>query len=358
MEFQLKTVNIAFTHKCNQKCIHCYVGHKTKEFLIDSSLEKWCSWILQAKELGACLVSFGGGESFVRKDFPEFLEFINGIGLKAGVITNGMFSNIDAYVNVNTIDTLSVSLDFPTQTEHDKFRGVNGAFVNAIETIKNAKNVGINVEVLSTFTRLNCKPEILLGLKDLISGNGIKKWKLNRYKHLGNGIENNLDLTPEQLFFYHEFIISNRKPADPVEPILAGLWGIGTKRINCPCGKSTIRIGFNGDVYSCVYIKKAIGNLNEKSLEYYWKESLELAEFREQLDYLPLDCIKCDSRNICHGGCAANSFLEYKETRRKDPYCYKNFIKVPSNYKINVDLITDSYLDSMQGIVGSNYVSF
>ena len=89
--YNLKTLNIAYTHKCNLRCYHCYVDGE-KRSKPDATIELWKNWLYQAYGMGVEYVSFGGGESFVRQDFITFLEYISGLGMSVGVITNGTYA--------------------------------------------------------------------------------------------------------------------------------------------------------------------------------------------------------------------------------------------------------------------------
>ena len=353
----LRTLNVAFTHKCNLRCYHCYVD-ETKKNKPDAALELWKNWFEQAKKMGVEYISFGGGESFVRQDFIELLEYIYTLGIPAGIITNGTYPKKIATLPKKYIHTLSVSLDFSDPKLHDDSRGKAGCYKEALRSIEAGIHIGARIEVLTTVTKHNCNIDNLNALQELLQDIGVSDWKLNRFKVLGRGGFSDIDLSQNQLKLYHKFIIKHRRSSDVVEPILAGIYGVGRTKVSCPCAETTIRIGNDGSLYPCVYVDKAMGSLQTDSLRYYWNKSPEISAFRRLKDIVPKECMLCPGVERCGGGCVANAFTLGKTNGKfRDPYCYVH--ESPSSSVdelVYVDKIIEAKND-MRGVVGSNYIT-
>lgn len=79
---------------CNHKCAFCSVGERAGDVLAFSVIEKY---FITLKELGLKAVTLsGGGNSILYRDpvsgmdFNGLVDFLHGLGLQIGVITNGM----------------------------------------------------------------------------------------------------------------------------------------------------------------------------------------------------------------------------------------------------------------------------
>lgn len=101
---------------------------------------------------GVCGVAFEGGEPLLRNDIAEILAYSRSLPLHTSLITNGTLlkSRIDEIAPYIS-GILFVSLDGLEKT-HDRIRGVNGCFKNAVEGIDAAKekaSITINTTVMA-----------------------------------------------------------------------------------------------------------------------------------------------------------------------------------------------------------------
>lgn len=82
-------IQINPTNKCNQSCAFCSCARRDKDKEIP--LEKAVSLVGEFKRLGARAVTItGGGEPTLYKGLDKLIDFISGIGLKAGLVSNGL----------------------------------------------------------------------------------------------------------------------------------------------------------------------------------------------------------------------------------------------------------------------------
>ncbi|PYF84139.1 MULTISPECIES: anaerobic sulfatase maturase [Marinomonas] len=84
----------------------------------------------------------------------------------------------------------------------------------------------------------------------------------------------------------------------------------GSCVFNETCG-SSVAMESNGDVYSCdhyVYPEHKLGNINETSLI----DLVNLPQNRkfgqDKRDNISVDCLQCEVRSVCHGGCPKHRF--------------------------------------------------
>jgi MoaA/NifB/PqqE/SkfB family radical SAM enzyme len=78
----------ALTHRCNFRCVHCYVrpGERTGER--ELSAAEWLAMAREAAEAGCFSVLLTGGEPLLRRDFAEIYLGIRRLGIHAMLFTN------------------------------------------------------------------------------------------------------------------------------------------------------------------------------------------------------------------------------------------------------------------------------
>ena len=121
----LPILYVEVTRACNLRCRYCgfstdYPGRGRE---LDTS--ELCRLLDEAHVLGTRIVSFGGGEPFLRRDLPDVLAHAAGLGLAVHVDTNGtlvdhrlarMLARLPRVV-------LALSLDHPDPGGNDAVRG-------------------------------------------------------------------------------------------------------------------------------------------------------------------------------------------------------------------------------------------
>jgi MoaA/NifB/PqqE/SkfB family radical SAM enzyme len=127
------TVSLEVTHRCNLNCTMCF-QFKNTENRTEMTPAEIKAFIDQVP--GWALLTFTGGEPFVRKDFPEILEY----GLKkhkCSLLTNATLvteAHIPLLLKKN-MTLIGVSID-GLEAVHDAIRKKPGAFRKAVDTIR------------------------------------------------------------------------------------------------------------------------------------------------------------------------------------------------------------------------------
>lgn len=85
--------SFAITHRCNLKCVHCYIpDHNNSDELTLDELQGILDQIVDA---GALLLWITGGEPLIREDFPEIYVYARKKGLIITLFTNGTLISDD-----------------------------------------------------------------------------------------------------------------------------------------------------------------------------------------------------------------------------------------------------------------------
>lgn len=311
----------SFTNACNLRCKHCYNTsgkRKDDELTLKESLKV----ADKLKEAGVIAVNFGGGECALRPDFIDLCNYLHRIGIKIAYTTNGTtFHLIKRYLDL--FSDIGVSIDFADRKKHDWFRGVSGVYDRAIETTKKLVERGVNTEMVTCLTKLNCSEEELGKLYSLAKSLNVNHWRLNRFRANGRGIENKfgLELTKEELKRAYGFLSKYVKNILISEPIFRAAFGGKYYLEGDPSGNTAFRIQVNGEVSPSVFLSESGGNIKEKSV----KEILDSQIFREIRDRKPRGkCRTCLAYGHCRGGDAGDSYLNYGHFDGPDPLCWIN----------------------------------
>jgi radical SAM protein with 4Fe4S-binding SPASM domain len=82
----------------------------------------------------------------------------------------------------------------------------------------------------------------------------------------------------------------------------------------CTAGRSSIQVGYNGDIRPCGHSPLSYGNLLEEEFKTIWKR---LEPFRKN-EYVPIECKECAEVQDCKGGCRFEGFVEGDSLDKKD----------------------------------------
>lgn len=174
------------TRRCNLKCRHCYTTSADVHFPGELSHAQALGVLddLSAFEVPALILS--GGEPLSRFDFFDLAERARALRFRhLSLSTNGtnLAGNIDRIADL-AFDYVGISLDGIGQM-NDWFRGVDGAFADALAGVRACKQRGVKVGLRFTLTQDNAHmlPEML----DLCDSEGVDKFYLSHLVYAGRG---------------------------------------------------------------------------------------------------------------------------------------------------------------------------
>jgi len=276
------TVEIDLTNRCNHRCSFCFyaehIGVEADKPSLKTELIK--KRIKEAKELGTRSIGFtGGGEPTLHKDYLELIEFVHGIGLAVGTITNGSAitkQNAERYVK--NLEWIRVSMAGGDRESYAKVQGVD-----QFELIMK------NIEILSN-KKEEMKSSLNIGIRTLVTPDNISTLEgfANRIKDLNIGY---YQLAPDQYTDDKGKFWNSKKTQSifkNIKPILAkkGISLLTTTYMTtqenldypqtCYAHFFMVTISAEGNLNFCKNArgeeKYNIGNINEKSLKEIWQD--------------------------------------------------------------------------------------
>jgi len=128
-----KSGRIIVTQNCPLRCKMCTFWHRQHS---DPDLKLIKYWIQQLADFGVKDIDIGGGEPFTREDLTDIVKEIKSYGITCGLTTSGWL--VDK-VPFPPIDRCEISIDGATPETHDKIRGIEGSWEQAIHAVKVAK---------------------------------------------------------------------------------------------------------------------------------------------------------------------------------------------------------------------------
>jgi Fe-coproporphyrin III synthase len=174
------------TRRCNLKCRHCYTTSADVPFPGELTHDQAMAVLDDLKGFGIPALILSGGEPLSRFDFFDLAERAKALGFRhLSLSTNGtrIVQHIDRIADIG-FDYVGISLD-GLGAMNDWFRGVSGAFDDALRGVRACKAKGVKVGLRFTITDANAG--FLPGMLDLCEAEGVDKFYLSHLVYAGRG---------------------------------------------------------------------------------------------------------------------------------------------------------------------------
>ena len=344
METKIQAVSWNITRLCNLKCTHCYLPAgfvDTNEFpsgyYRDTELtQSQCFRVIdEIAEINPnILLILTGGEPLLRPDILKISDYAARTGFLVVMGTNGVLLNDETVQRMSDhgVAGAGISLDAVDPVNHDKFRGMDGAWEGTMNGVKALKRAHLDFLVQTSVTRWNYDeiPQIV----DFAYELGAKVFNLYFLVRTGRG-KTVMDITPAQ----YERMLSTLFELQAKyrgKMLVAAKCAPHYKRViyeqqsdspflqaypngTCPCGIYYCRITPEGDLTPCPYMPVSVGNLKEESFAVLWNQSKVFHELRDR-KLLEGKCGACEFRDVC-GGCRARAYALTDNYLAEDPSC-------------------------------------
>lgn len=315
------------TLKCNLKCIHCLSdsGRAAPDELTEMECRRLIDELTRMKVFQ---VNIGGGEPFIRKDFPGLLNHAHEQGLVTCVSTNGMLidDSLAKYLARLKMLYLQISLDGATPEVNDSIRG-KGTYKKILAAMDHLARHNVRFSVNAVLTRLNFSQ-----LEDLrkLAAQYDAEMRVSRFRPSGRAKQSMADIGPEkwQLEEFADWLAANDLVRTGDSFFCLTAESRRRKGLDmCGAAKMTCCISPVGNVYPCAFLQEKpflVGNVRDASLQQMWDNSMIFVNLRN----LNVDtCQTCSRFEVCRGGCPAMAFHTYNDIHMPDPDCLVNLKK-------------------------------
>lgn len=298
------------TNRCNFFCPHCraYLERPTD----DENLEKII--IKQLVDNEVLSVNISGGEPLLNPRIYNIIQELTSNGIDVGISTNGFLFKEKADKLIESgISFVQISIDGPRDF-HDKFRGVEGAYDHAVESINYGKKAGLFVQMNTTITSHNMKH----AFKNIALAEELNVDRIFFRRVISTGLASKNDVVPNKIIYInflkdliaYKYSIGGSLNISIDDPIVSV---IDEKRyskdsICCSAGITSLGVDSQGNVFPCIFARNMVGNLKVDSLNNIWKNSLLLNRIRNRDIEI---CGTCEHKNTCGGCRGANGILNW-----------------------------------------------
>jgi radical SAM protein with 4Fe4S-binding SPASM domain len=293
------SVGIGLTNECDLRCGHCYRPDAVLDRLTLADVRR------VVERIPIRSLNLGVGENGLHPDYAAILELVWARGIKTSITSNGLSIEVLPDAAVKRFHSVEFSLDFPTEREHDAFRGA-GNWRKVQAAMERCAGLGVPVTVTAVMMKINV--DRLPELARVAAGRGANL-RVNIYQP---------SKTDRFSLGYTEFwegfrrLLGAARLVATTEPVLAGVLGI--RDFAGPgCGRSTVRVAPDGRILPCTYWPES--RLTLADLDALGEGITGTREFRQATER-PAACAGCP----CQGGCAGRRAV-LGRLGEPDPYC-------------------------------------
>jgi len=350
-DFNLAPFTIAWevTRACAFACKHCRADAQHQRDPRELTTEESYQLIDRLAEFGSPILIFTGGDPMMRRDLFDLIAYASEKGLRCSLTpTATALPTTERLQKAKEagIKRIALSLDAPTPEVHDEFRQVKGSWARTMRILKNAKKVGISVQVNTTVTTFNVDilPDMVPFIKDVDAvqwsvfflvptGRAQAKWLISPAEH--ERIFNWLyDLSQEAPFdikataapMYRRVAIERKKAeAGDGQPVT--FQGAGfqyadglhrpTKGVND--GNGFLFISHIGEIMPSGFLPLNAGNVRSDDVVEVYRNHPVFRELRDP-EKLKGKCLICEYRDVC-GGQRGRAYGVTGDYLAPDPSC-------------------------------------
>ena len=278
------TANLAVTHKCQCKCVHCSADPFVDPSREELSAEDIMTVVSGALALGSSLVIYTGGEPLVREDLFDLIKFVDKDKAIVMIFTNGWLlndRNVGRLAEAG-LATLNISIDDADPGIHDRLRGIKGLYERAFRGAKLARDAGI-----------------LTGISTYATSENIANGRLERLIQIGQeeGFHEVtiFDCIPSGRFLKEAERILRAEEKKKVATLARKYHGmdrpmgvVAQSIINSPEGvgcfgaHSQFYMTAYGDINPCDFNPISFGNVRTMPIQAIWQKMVSHPDFKEK----------------------------------------------------------------------------
>lgn len=301
------SVQIDLTMRCNEYCIHCYRVIEQRPELTTQEVKTILAELAGA---GSLYLIFSGGEVFLREDLFELiahakrLRFDVLLKSNALLVTPARAARLRA-LGVRQVDVSVYSADPDT---HDAVTTVRGSLERTLQGIACLQEAGVAVKLSCPLMHQTASAyQAVLALAERL-GVHCKFDPMITAKNNGDRSTTAHRIEQEDLL---RVLQDSRLNPDLGKPSETESASVHPDLDEIPCGASqnACYISPYGDVWPCVAMPIACGNVREEPFEEIWHRSAKMREVRSiRMRHLPA-CSTCAASQWC-ARCPGQALVE------------------------------------------------
>ncbi len=286
----LRSMVVMINTECNCSCRHCFA----KSFENDpfrrarlTTAEMKAALREMVRE-GVFHFALQGGEPFLHPDLDELIVACSPSRSYITLVSNGAMVTEEMLRRVRAlgVDKIAVSIDSYFAAEHDAFRGLQGCRERAINTLRTARGIGLDIAVAVTVLNDTLHTDSVQKLLAYAAAERINV-EINIPQPVGNWDgRTDLILTDGNFAYLNDLHRKTPRIRRDLYPHLG--------RSGCPAVKESLYMNVYGDIFPCVYMHISIGNIRLHTLRDIRRNALAVRQFAE---YVPR-CLAGEDREF------------------------------------------------------------
>ena len=324
------SVQMDLTYRCNERCVHCYLDHDDHGEMTTAEIKRVMD---EMAEAGVFILTFSGGEIFLRKDFFEILEYARlerqfCVKLKTNAIM--IREREAARLREIGVESIQISIYSHRSEVHDAITLVPGSLKRSIDAARFLKSQGLRVIFANVLMVQNMQD--YRGVRALAEELGVECTLDPTITPMMDGdrsvLSLNIDHNALREVFRDQSLVGDVDEfcavADPVdENSLAAL--------PCSAGHTACYVSPYGDVFPCVQFPLPTGNVRTQRFLDIWRHSDRMNEVRSIRLKDLTTCTSCSHVGSCTR-CPGLAFMEGNMRGPSSQDCEKSFARtgVPS----------------------------
>jgi MoaA/NifB/PqqE/SkfB family radical SAM enzyme len=207
------SIGVGLTNECNLRCPHCYRPDMVIERLTWQDIQRVCDSVpVKSMNLGV-------GENGLHPDYHAILDLLADRGIVTSITSNGLSTDVLTDAELQRFRSVEFSLDFPTEQEHDAFRG-QGNWRTVITALERCAKLSVPVTITSVMMRINYDklPELAR-----VAASFGANLRVNVYQPSKT---DRFSVSYEQFWSGFTTLLESTRLVATTEPVLAGVLGI------------------------------------------------------------------------------------------------------------------------------------
>ncbi len=338
---ELRMVAWEVTRSCNLSCIHCRASAERGPYPGELSHDECIAFLDDLATFSRPVVILTGGEPLLREDIFAIAQHGTNHGFRMVMAINGtlLTEKVCKRMIDSGIQRISISLDGAKAESHDRFRGVEGAFDEALNGIRIARESGLEFQINTTVTQVNLSElprifDLAVRLKAVAHhifllvptgrGEDLAKQSLlsEEYEETLHWFCSQMNQVPLQLKAtcapHYQRVLRQRAKAEG-RRVTPKTHGLDAMTRGCLGGISFCFVSHVGNVQPCGYLEVSSGQIRERPLSEIWTQAPMFKELRNYRLYKG-KCGRCEYVSVC-GGCRARAYAQCGDYLSEEPLC-------------------------------------
>jgi len=307
------SVHFDLTYRCNERCVHCYLDHDDHGELTTAECLKVLEDLARS---GALFLTFSGGEIFLRPDLYEILAAARRLHFDISLKSNALLVTPERAARLREFGVrrvqISVYSDIPAV--HDAITKVPGSLERTLAAIPILIEHGLQVKLACPLMQENLMAyRGVMALAEKLGVPYILDLTITPMMDGSSGPLEHRASVSSLLPVLRDPLLHACKPQPAAQaasaaeaPRLAlgsavssGIESAAYEDLPCSAGHNSCYISPYGDVFPCVQLPQAAGNLRREKFEDIWYHAPHLERLRAiRESQLPI-CSQCDLRGYC-----------------------------------------------------------